>query len=103
MLQAYLNYPNSKIAIHSDNTCGNIKQMRKTGQRHVSIKRESLSIELERFEKEYSFASEAACNDMWVTVEMQDRSFEVCIISYIKKMLGCRYKPFRDADIEEHC
>ena len=103
MLQVYLNYPNSKVSVHSDEACGNIKQMRKAEQRHVHIKRESLSIELGRFEKEYSFASEAARNDMWITVEMQDYSFEVCITAYIKKILSLRYKRFRDADIEKHC
>ena len=103
MLQAYLNYPNSKISIHSDRACGNIMQMRKVKQRIVCINRESLSIELTRFEEEHKFASEAARNDMWVTVDMNDHPFEVCVIAYIKKILGSRYRRFRNAEIEQHC
>ena len=103
MLHAYLNYPNSIISIHSDDACGAIMRMRKDKQRTVCINRESLSIELTRFKEEHKFASEAARNDMWITVEMDDYSFEVCIIAYIKKILGLRYKPFRDADIKKHC
>ena len=103
MFQVYLNYPNSKISIHGDCSCRNIMQMRKIGQRLVSITRESLSIELMRFETEHKFAAEAANNDMWITVDIDDRTFEMCVISYIKKILDLRYKRFRNADVEEHC
>ena len=103
MLQVYLNYPNSRISIHNNAACGTIKQMRKPDQREVKIDLGSLTTELAAFKSEYSFASEASHNDMWVTVEMQDQSFETSIIAYVKKLLGARYKRFRDAGIEEHC
>ena len=103
MLQAYLNYPNSKVTVHGEASCRNIRQTRKPAQRHIHIDRESLEAELARFRGEHGFGSTAAQNDMWVTVDLADPQEEGRVLGRIRKMLGNRYKPFHDAQVERHC
>jgi hypothetical protein len=103
MITAYLNYPNSRIAIHYNNSCGAIRKTNKKHQRHVQICVNNIGIELERFNKSYKFGSTNEKNDMWVVVDFSDNRFELEVISYIKIILGTRYKPFRDASLKVHC
>ena len=103
MITCYINYPHSRISIHNDLSCGVIYQGRKLDQRHARIDLNSIGCELARFNKEYVFGSTSENNDMWIVVDFSDHQFELEVIAYIKRILGKRYKPFRDANLEVHC
>lgn len=100
MLTVYFNYPESRISIHRNSDCNEIKKREKTNQREVHIDSNNMDAELERF-KRYPFASVAEINDMWVMVNLDGEASEMKIINKIKQILG-RYKPFDDAKIEWH-
>ena len=103
MLNAYLNYPNSLVTVHGEPTCSTIRQMRKSGQRHVRVNTASRAREREKFDGTYRFGSKAEVNDMWVVVDLESPEEEARMVEEIKSALGRRYKPFRDARIERHC
>ena len=103
MIAAYFNYPNSRITIHHDSSCSAIRQAHKEGQRYVRIDVNTIGTELKRFNNNYSFGSTSDNNDMWVIVDFSDQRFERELISYIKRVLGVRYKPFHASSPEVHC
>ena len=100
MTISYFNYPTSSITVHKDPRCSHIRSHRKEGQRLVSMNLDSLSRELGRFQfKEYRFGSIAALNDMWVEVECGDPEFDLAVTRLLHRILGKRYKPFREASV----
>ena len=103
MINAYLNYPNSRVEIHCDRSCSAIRKLNKQNQRVVRINLNNVGIELEKFKADYKFGSTKYNNDMWVTVDLADIKFEIEVVKYIRRMLGGRYKPFCDAVINVHC
>lgn len=103
MLDAYLNYPNSRVTAHGSK-CGHIQQARKAGQRRVLLSRSTIGTELQRFvDREHTFGAQAATNDMWLTVDFNDLEFEAAVVHHIHRLLGARYKRFRDCRLEWHC
>ncbi|MDD9815293.1 MAG: hypothetical protein OXU31_04845 [Gammaproteobacteria bacterium] len=102
MLTVYFNYPNSYISIHGNSDCGEIPYVPKPNQREVDIHSKNVDTALQRF-NEYRFGATAERNDMWVSVCLGDMASEMEVINKIKKILGGRYKPFRDAKISRHC
>ena len=103
MLDAYLNYPNSRVTAHGGR-CGHIQQARKSGQRCVILSRSTIGTELQRFvDREYTFGAQAATNDMWLTVDFDDLEFEAAVVHHVHRLLGVRYKRFRDCRVEWHC
>ncbi len=104
MLRAYLNYPNSRMSVHADPACGHIQQAHKAGQRVVRLGPGSIGVELPRFAGgEYQFAAQAAMNDMWLFLDFSDPEFELALVRHIRRLLGTRYKRFRERTIERHC
>ena len=103
MLQAYLNYPNSRVTVHGDATCEEIEKMEKLGQRRVYIDRDSLQGELARFRGEHDFASTTPLNDMWVTVDLGNLHEEQRVLDGIVATLAGRYTPFGRALPSRHC
>ena len=104
MLEAYFNYPVSKVSVHRNGSCGNIRMMNKPNQRQVRIEIGSLSSELRKFSgKEYAFASSSYANDMWLRVDLKDEIFEIAVVEYIRRLLGRHYKRFEDGKVEIHC
>ena len=103
MLHAYLNYPNARVSLHG-RACGHIQQSGKQQQRHVLLNHQSIGIELKRFvDDEHDFAAQAAKNDMWLEVSLSGQEREIATVEYIQRLLGARYKRFRDCTIEWHC
>ena len=103
MLQAYLNYPNSRVSIHGDAECREIEKMQKPEQRRVNIDRQSVERELARFKEAHDFASTAPLNDMWVIVDLGSEHEEQRVLERIKAALDARYVPFRHASLKRHC
>ena len=103
MIDVYLNYPNSCVSVHGQPTCPAIGQMRKAGQRRVRVDPGTRETELRKFTATYRFASKAEFNDMWVSVDLDTRQEEASVVAEIKKLLGRRYRPFREAAVERHC
>ena len=104
MLRAYLNYPNSRVSLHSEPTCSRIQQARKRGQRRVRVVPKNISTELLRFKGgEYPFASQAVTNDMWLDIDFSDPNFELAVALHIHWLLSARYKRFHDCSPEQHC
>lgn len=104
MLQAYLNYPNPKIRLHAQASCGEIGKMKKAGQRHVLINNASISAELQKFaSKAYRFNADAANNDMWLSVDFDGDAFEMAVVEYVQRLVGRHYGPFSAVRIDRHC
>jgi len=102
MLTVYFNYPNSYISIHGNSDCLEIPDPPKENHREADIDSSNVDAELKWF-YEYPFGSTASKNDMWVKVNLGDESSEMKVVHKIQKILGGRYKPFRDAKISKHC
>lgn len=104
MLKAYVNYPNPKVSVHHDPSCGAIRKMAKPSQRLVRIDAGSISAELQRFRaKGYTFAANPAGNDMWVEADFADPDFEAAVIAYVHRLIGRHYSPLARVAIEKHC
>jgi len=104
MLTVYLNYPKERkerIFIHRKSDCSQIQKKQKPNQRKVDINSQNVDAELQRF-NEYRFEADAKINDMWVRVSLDNEVSERRVIDDIKKILGGRYKRFRDAKIKDH-
>jgi hypothetical protein len=104
MLMAYVNYPNPRLTIHANLSCGDIQKMRKPEQRYKRIDLMSVSGELQRFQsKEYTFATNPAGNDMWLEVDFNDADFEGAVIAYVQRLIGAHYSPLARVVIDRHC
>jgi len=103
MIHAYLNYPNSRIEVHCDNSCNAIRKANKQHQRYINIDMNSIGVELERFGSYYVFGSTRGNNDMWLVIDLEDKVFEIEVLKCIKRKLGARYKPFCNAEVNVHC
>jgi hypothetical protein len=104
MLKAYVNYPNPRLTIHTDLSCGDIQKMKKPGQRQVRIDLISASGELQRFQsKGYPFAANPAGNDMWLEVDFGDADFESAVVGYVQRLIGAHYSPLARIVIDRHC
>lgn len=103
MLTGYLNYPNSQVTAHFDASCQDIRKMHKTGQRDIVINPSTFSDEIQRFVQEHRFGSDPNFNDMWLNIDFDDPVFELAVFDFVHRLLGKRYKPFRDALRTQHC
>jgi len=104
VLSAYLNYPNKRVSVHGNRRCGHIPQVHQSGQRRVQLEPRTIGSQLRRFiESTHSFAAQAKKNDMWVYIDFLGDPFEEQLVQYIHRLLGTRYKRFRDARLERHC
>ncbi len=104
MLKAYVNYPNPKVSVHHDPSCGQIQKMAKPGQRLIRIDSKTISVELQHFtSKKYTFTANPAGNDMWLEIDFGDPSFEAAVLGYLHRLIGKHYSPFAKVDLEEHC
>ncbi len=104
MLKAYVNYPNPKVRVHQDPSCGAVQKRAKAGQRLVRIDATSISAELQRFiAKGYTFAANPAGNDMWLAVDFGDAEFEAAVIAYVHRLIGARYPPLARVAVQKHC
>lgn len=104
MLRIYVNYPNPRVTVHADPSCGYVRMMDKPQQRVVRIDPSTISVEIQRFiGKQYTFASQPDSNDMWLEIDFNDREFEEAVLWYVHRCLGRHYKPLRDSQIKTHC
>ena len=104
MLQAYLNYPNPKVRVHRQQHCGEIGKMKKVGQRNVLIDNASISSEFQNFAaKTHRFAADASLNDMWLSVDFDDPTFEDAVVEHVRQLIGRHYSPFIGVTVEHHC
>lgn len=104
MIHVYINYPISLVSIHSDPNCSRIMQAHKTNQRHIMVDQHNAEMIFKKFrEKNYRFSSNSEFNDMWLDVSLSSVDDEVSFIRTVKKELGKHYKPFKSANVSEHC
>ena len=104
MLRVYLNYPVSRISVHADPDCTYFARINPDAGRMVRINPATISAELQRFiNKEHTFRSEAGFNDLRLEIDFGDLKFEREILSYIHRLLGKHYRPFKKASIDLHC
>lgn len=104
MLHVYLNYPNRRVTVHGNPTCGHIHQARKARQRRVQLEPRTIGSQLRRFiDGTRHFAAEARTNDMWLYINFADDPFEEDLARYIHRLLGKKYKRFGDASFQRHC
>ncbi len=104
MLQAYINYPNTHISIHTSASCGFIRPQHKQDQRVITLNPTTFSREIGKFmAQQHRFAPEAAMNDMWLLVDFDDEEFETGVVGYVRRILAQRYSPFGRVAVEKHC
>ena len=78
--------------------------MRKPGQRNVALNAGSIGVELHTFSsKQYSFAASASLNDLWLSVDFGDATFEDAVVAFVQRLIGQHYKPLAGAAIQRHC
>ena len=104
MLNAYFNYPNSRVETHSNSARVEIQKMGKVGQRIVAINPTSITLEIQRFgSKHYRFASDATFNDMWVQVNFADAVFEMAVVNFLHRLISRNYSRFKASHLKTHC
>lgn len=105
MLVVYLYYPRSRIVVHSDPDCARIQQHAKAGQRTVIITDATAEQELGMFRRDdgHQFGSTAEFNDMWVRIDLGKPRAEHDLVRRIHGLLGSRYVPFANAEVERCC
>jgi hypothetical protein len=100
----YINYPNPKVSVHRDPSCGSIQKMGKSDQRLVLINRTTISAALQRFAaKDYAFAANPAGNDMWLQIDFGEESFEGAVLRYVQHLIAKHYSPLAKVEIHNHC
>jgi len=103
-MKAYLNYPNPHMTLHSDSTCPEIGKMQKVGQRDVTINRASFAQALSHLtSRGFQLGAQASVNDVWLTINFDDAEFEEAVAMHVRRLLGQRYSPLRNARIQKHC
>ena len=104
MTKAYLNYPNPHMTLHGDSKCAEIGKMQKVGQRDVTVNQASIAQSLSQLaSSRFQLGAQASVNDVWLTIDFSDAEFEEAVARYIRRLLGQRYSPLRDAPIQRHC
>ncbi len=104
MIQVYLNYPNSQVSAHLDPQCGHIRKAGKAEQRHIQLNPESLSPELLQFGSGgHAFGATTTVNDMWLSIDFSDLTFELAVLNHIHRLLAGRYQPFANAQLTVDC
>ena len=103
MLKVYVNYPNKEVCAHHKAYCEQIQKMKKPDQRLVRIDPSNISAELQRFsKKQYTFAANAAENDMWLELDFADADFEFAVLAYVHRLIGRYYTRLAAVGIEKH-
>jgi len=103
-MKVYLNYPNPHITLHRDSACPEVGKMRKVGQREVTITRASFAQALGQLTSTgFQLGAQASVNDVWLTINFDDPEFEEAVTKHVRRLLGQRYSPLRDAPIQKHC
>ena len=104
VLVVYLNYPNSRVAIHHNPLCRHIQQNDKPNQRVCTLTPATLAAELARFEAgEYPFAATPEANDLWLHLDLGEEIENLKALGKVLACLGRRYAPLEDARISECC
>jgi hypothetical protein len=105
MMKVYVNYTDPKFSIHRNPLCAEVCKMKKTGQRHIRIDINTISVELGCFaNKEYTFNSnDGPNNDMWLDIEFDDADFEISVLEYVRRLIGKHYTPLGKAELKTHC
>ena len=104
MIQAYFNYPNSRVIIHSSSDCIYFHDRKRSGQRVAILNSQTFGIEIEKFrQKKYRFCPVPILNDLWLLVDFDDTDFEVAVVHYIHGLLSQRYHPFAGINLRVYC
>ena len=102
MIHAYINYPNSRGAIHADPNCNYIEMHRKEDRRRLRIDAASISAALSTLD-EMPFRSQADANDLWLEIDFDDLAFERGVAEFVVRRLGARYRPLAGVVLDRHC
>ena len=104
MTKAYINYPEPHVTLHADQRCPEIGKMRKPNQRHAHVNITSFSREVQDLtSKSFRFGADSSINDLWISVDFNDRQFEKAVIDYIHQRLVSRYTPLGRVHPQYHC
>lgn len=103
MIHVYVNYPNTRVSAHSDDSCSRIQQAHKHNQRVIEVTRSSLGRELTRLESDMRFGSSQDVNDVWLRIDLGDTEFEHAVAKHVLVLLGRRYRPFEGVELQRHC
>jgi hypothetical protein len=104
MLQVYVYHPRSRLTIHRNGNCSEVRKMHKVGQRIITINPATLDAELSRFRSGYYyFEAEAAHNDMWLSINLGSDERDRSALTEIRSGLSATYPRFRHATLTEHC
>jgi len=104
MIYVYINYPNSGFTIHRSASCPQIRVSRKEGQRIIRINvPDQNEIQATFTKKTLKFASTKELNDLWLEISVELPELEDGILSFIRELLGTRYKRLINAPVRRHC
>lgn len=104
LLRTYINYPNPHATLHGDPGCAQIRKMRKADQRVVRIDPASFCEEIGKMKTSgFRFAAEPSMNDVWLSIDFDDPTFEEGVATYVLKVLARRYRPLKGVVPKRHC
>jgi hypothetical protein len=97
----YINYPVSRITIHTDSNCPFVQNAKLNARRIKmvhSIKEAHNLLETVRFAANRDF------NDLWLELDFGNREQKIKFAeNEIKEILSKRYTPFGRATVNTHC
>ena len=97
MIAVYYNYPNSGFTIHEGMTVEQSRVQLKPNPRIEFVTVEDISQIVKWVNSpDLKFASNQAENDLWLQIDFHDLVFEKAFAEYVLRLLGNRYKRFRD-------
>jgi hypothetical protein len=103
-MQAYLNYPNPHVELHSNPNCAEIQKTHKSAQRNLMVTVGTFAGTCATLKSaSFHMGSSAANNDAWISADFDDPEFEEAVVRYLLRQLGKRYTRLRGAAVHKHC
>jgi hypothetical protein len=97
MIAVYYNYPNSGFTIHEGMNYEEARVQLKPKPRVDSVTLENITEIVEKVKsQDLKFASNRDLNDLWLEIDFGDVVFEKAFAEFVLRILGKRYKRFRD-------
>jgi hypothetical protein len=104
MIYACIDYPTSHVTIHRDPDCRYVEESAWARRRKVRLDANTFSTEIKRLAQgAYRLGSGSGGDTLWLEIQFGDQEFELATALFVKKLLGRRYKPIREARVTVCC
>lgn len=102
MISVYINYPNKVFSLAHDVSAAERWRHPDSKHRVEPVNFDTLGSFISKLQSgDIKFLPQADFNDLYIEVDFGEDEFDLQVVLYIKRVLGARYKPFRDAEVRE--